>query len=168
MVKFNLDKEKTINAALFILQTIGETDYHNLFKILFFAEKEHLYKFGRPISGDSYVAMEYGPVPSFLYNLLKNQNEFFLSENKKASAKIKTDLDVLSESDIECLKSSVFENSELTFGQRTKKSHGSAYLKTKLNKEIDFKDIAIEAGAGDEMLKYIEFLSENQKPFVNA
>lgn len=33
-------------------------------KLIFFADRYHLRKYGRPITGDRYFAMNYGPVPS--------------------------------------------------------------------------------------------------------
>ena len=38
---------------------------------MFFADKEHLLDYGRPITGDSYVAMEHGPVPTSTRDILK-------------------------------------------------------------------------------------------------
>lgn len=40
-------------------------------KILFFADKEHINDCGRPVLGDKYMAMQYGPVASFVYDLIK-------------------------------------------------------------------------------------------------
>ena len=40
-------------------------------KVFYFADKAHLLDWGRPISGDRYVAMENGPVPSAIYDLVK-------------------------------------------------------------------------------------------------
>ncbi len=37
-------------------------------KLLYFADKEHLLRYGRPILGDVYFCMEYGPVPSVALN----------------------------------------------------------------------------------------------------
>jgi uncharacterized phage-associated protein len=39
-------------------------------KLLYFADKEHLLKHGRPILGDVYFCMPHGPVPSFSKNLI--------------------------------------------------------------------------------------------------
>ena len=38
---------------------------------MFLAEKYHLVRYGRPITGDRYDAMKDGPVPSFTYDLFK-------------------------------------------------------------------------------------------------
>ena len=72
MSKFRFDLNKSINAALFVLNEMGGIcDFHKVFKTLYFADKNHLSKFGRPITGDWYVAMKNGPVPSNLYDIFK-------------------------------------------------------------------------------------------------
>jgi len=47
----------------------------DILKTLFVADKEHLNKYGRPITFDEYVAMPDGPVPSLAYDLLKDALE---------------------------------------------------------------------------------------------
>jgi len=37
MQGFNVDTNKTLNAALYVLNNLGEADYHKTFKILYFA-----------------------------------------------------------------------------------------------------------------------------------
>lgn len=67
--RFNLDK--AVEAIdLVAKHQRGITQYY-LGKVCYFADKEHLLDYGRPITGDRYVAMEYGPVPSTIYDLLK-------------------------------------------------------------------------------------------------
>ena len=48
MQAFNVDTEKTLNAAIFILNKLGQADYHKVFKILYFAEQQHLKNYGQP------------------------------------------------------------------------------------------------------------------------
>lgn len=48
------------------------TQYH-IVKALFFADREHLNRYGRPITYDNYYAMFHGPVPSLAYDLLKTR-----------------------------------------------------------------------------------------------
>ena len=46
-----------IQAILYILQRMGGTcDIHRCCKILYFADNEHLSKYGRSITGDAYYA----------------------------------------------------------------------------------------------------------------
>ena len=65
-----------------ILQVITEAarravvvTQYDIVKTIFLADRAHLNKYGRPITYDDYVAMKFGPVPSAVYDLLK-ENKF--------------------------------------------------------------------------------------------
>jgi uncharacterized phage-associated protein len=172
-MNFRLNIEKTLNSALYILQRLGgRTDFHKLFKILYFADQKHLATYGTSISGDLYVAMAHGPVPSKLYDVFKGvrdsigfeeqfANLFEIQGAYNINAKQKPNLEVLSESNVECLEESIAENHALTFDQLTRKSHKSAW-DAATNDEMNVIEIAKEGGASEEMLKYIELNLENQ------
>jgi len=65
-------EEKTLNAILYIASKMGgAVDMHKLSKTLYFADSEHLSKYGRSITGDVYIKMKYGPVPSKTDDILK-------------------------------------------------------------------------------------------------
>ena len=68
-VQFN--KVKTLNALLYVANRIQRKDFHKIFKVIYFADRQHLADWGRPITGDTYIAMDAGPVPSRLYDMLK-------------------------------------------------------------------------------------------------
>lgn len=69
-VKFNFSQEKALAALAFIAST--EEGLSPLFvaKVLFFAEKSHINAYGRPILGDTFIAMPRGPVPSTIKNYI--------------------------------------------------------------------------------------------------
>jgi uncharacterized phage-associated protein len=76
MTRFTVNWDKAIEAIDFIAsRKPGVTQYY-IGKILFFADREHLLDFGRPITGDRYVAMEHGPVPSAIRDILKADSDF--------------------------------------------------------------------------------------------
>ena len=67
--------EAALNALLFWpFQSLGDkSDMHKLCKILYFADQRHLSLYGRSITGDTYIAMQYGPVPSNVDDILKSR-----------------------------------------------------------------------------------------------
>ena len=109
---------KIIHALHYLLKKIGKADKLKLLKLLFLADKYHLIKYGRTVTGDEYWAMEYGPVGSVAKDILsfdpnfnsyelkmakrfiqkEGENDFKPSENIKIE-----DLDYLSETDKEAL-----------------------------------------------------------------
>ncbi len=158
MKEFNLHREKAVNSLLFVVNKLEKANTHKIYKILYFADQKHLLKYGRPILGDTYVKMEYGPVPSFVKNIVDEDiegleeivakyNRYYIKALKEA------DLNFLSESDIECLLESIEENKILSFSELTDKSHDYAYEKS--NWIIGYMDIAEASGADTETLKYI-------------
>lgn len=152
MTKHKPDIDRIKAATLFVLNKIGEADYHKLFKILYFADQKHLVRFGRSITGDQYEAIQYGPVPAETYDLFRHlsnpdsfvmptqkANDLFSSFAFRRIAKSYTssvpvvasdempDLDELSPSDITCLSESIDENWKLNFNTLTEKSHDIAW-----------------------------------------
>lgn len=182
MASFRFNKEKAVAAIAFIagrlIERCDTATFHQIFKILYFAEQRHLVKYGRPVLGDFYVAMQYGPVPSNVYDMLKNIKDsdswrhfegieaFFDVQGFAVTPKQSPDMDELAESDIECLEEALAENQGCTFEQLTRKSHGLAWQRAGQNAPMSFLDIAEEAGAGPEVLAMIEDEAEDERYFT--
>ena len=133
VVQFEFDYEKTIAASLYIVsKNLPELTMAKLFKLLYFSDKDHLVRYGRTITGDEYVAMKDGPVPSNLYDLFKelrnkpsSQPAVMLAKNimleastyqyPRLSALGTIDPMQLSISDIESLDRILFEFGQFTF-----------------------------------------------------
>ena len=174
MPNHSFNKDKSLSALLFICEGLGgDIDLYSLLKILYFAEQKHLVKYGRSITGDSIIAMQYGPVPSSSYNLVKptpaNKMYFYFGEQNIITCKIKSDMDFLSESDINCLSESILENKDLSFRLIKDKSHEKSYEKAwakEKNSVIPYIDIAIDGGASEELVKYIALNIENENLII--
>lgn len=77
-VQFSFDFDKFLAALQFMAaKGVPELDKYKICKLLFLADKYHLVKYGRPIIGDRYFALPYGPVPSEVLDLL---NAFSIAE----------------------------------------------------------------------------------------
>jgi uncharacterized phage-associated protein len=64
-LEFSFNVTKFVQALVFFSKN-GVSDLTKLkaAKLFYFADKEHLLKYGRPIIGDAYFALNLGPVPS--------------------------------------------------------------------------------------------------------
>jgi uncharacterized phage-associated protein len=75
MIKLEPNRKKILEAILFLIESAHkegeELTQYQIVKSVFIADLAHLRKFGRPITFDNYVAMEFGPVPSEAYDMLK-------------------------------------------------------------------------------------------------
>lgn len=70
-LEFEYEPLKAIAAIeFFALQGIPDLTKGKIAKLLFLADKLHLVRFGRTITGDRYAALPHGPIPSQTCNLL--------------------------------------------------------------------------------------------------
>ncbi len=116
-------------------------------KILFFADKDHLNDCGRPILGDKYVAMKYGPVPSFVYDLIKD---------KHIDGDIKKDLN----KSIESVKSKESNNIEIRALRKPDRDYFSGSDLYFLKKSLDF--------CKDKSMRELSELTHRHPAWINA
>jgi len=171
----NYDSKKLAELVLFILGKTGGVDFYHAFKILYFAEMKHLAKWGSGIVPDEFCALKYGPVPTQLYDAVKELNHprMILSEELSEVIqfagedapnvllpKREANLKYLSKSEIDALEQSIEENESLTFGQLMRKSHDEAWeeanRRTNGTNVISPVSMARVLNADDAMLEYIE------------
>ena len=165
-------KETAIEAILYIANQIERSDIHKICKILYYADQMHLSKYGRSITGDTYIAMNYGPVPSNVEDIFKavrgdsffapyaesiRKDNFDFINKFIIRAKRAADLDYLSESDLECLDFAINKCKNLTFEQLTELSHDLAWNNTRRDRAISVKDILRELGDDEE---YVDFIAQ--------
>jgi len=75
---FTPNYDKLFNIVVYILLSLKQATPLRICKIVFFADKEHLNKYGRPVSGDAYRKVKNGPIPSVICDLIK-QNDYLSS-----------------------------------------------------------------------------------------
>lgn len=170
---FNIDKSKSINSLIYIIKELHnskkKTDLHKVMKLLYFADREHLVKYGFPISGDTYLKQTFGPVPSFMNYVAKNEQHDFKGcvDIKKRgrinilSTKREVDFDDLSTSEIDALNFSITNFSNYNFEELTEISHDYAWINS--DWEIDYLKIAIEGKASEDIIAFIKQNNINSK-----
>ncbi len=70
MSRFN--EEKTLNAMVYLAGQTGKIDLYLLMKMLYLADRAHIVKWGRTITGDRYKKMDLGPVPDNAYSMINS------------------------------------------------------------------------------------------------
>ncbi|OGP62293.1 MAG: hypothetical protein A2169_06280 [Deltaproteobacteria bacterium RBG_13_47_9] len=76
MIAFAFNEVKTTQvAAFFIKKHGGKINYTKLIKLLYLADREALFRWERPLTGDSYVSMPKGPVLSNTYDLINYRQD---------------------------------------------------------------------------------------------
>jgi len=82
-MSFPFSHRKTTQVLnFFACQSGGEINKLKALKLVYFADRYHLRRFGRPITGDEYLAMPYGPVASSAKDLAEMGD--FLSDEEQA------------------------------------------------------------------------------------
>ena len=162
------DRIKALNALLYVANRIQRKDFHKIFKIIYFADRQHLADWGKPITGDTYIAMEAGPVPSRMYDMMKivrgdsyhpdmeGLGKFFQVENWMYVRPLAdADLNKLSRNEQEALDDSIRKYAQLSYDEIKEKSHDVAWRSTARDFSIKWEDIAREAGLDSEELECI-------------
>ncbi len=180
MIRFRTNWSKCIEAIdLLSRERDGITQYY-IGKVCYFADKEHLLDFGRPITGDRYVAMEHGPVPSSIYDLLKEDSGLpddvltHLYHRVKikpkanlrhVSSRMRNRFEHLSDTDCEYLIASLKKYGKKSFEELRRISHAesawsSAWAEIGIANEMDptfwLEDL------GDEQESAVEYLSDRR------
>jgi len=164
--KSTFDAEKALEVLLYIGRRVP--DLYSAVKVLYFADKEHLERYGRQISGDTYVAMDWGPVPSETYDLVKcargdHRRDFGLPvketlaicDRKVLCPKREPDLDLLSESDMECLDFAIERYGGLNFDELSRLSHEEpAYKEAGKDEYMELESIVRSLHNGQVLLDY--------------
>lgn len=146
-------------------------DYYKLFKIMYFAQRSYLKEYGMSIFPDRFCALPNGPVPSMLYDAIK-QSQYTPITTALNEAVIKGSEDAFymliptREADITYIPQAARDTIDATydtyysktFNQLKDESH-SGLWEAAYNaggKEMLPYEIAVEAGAGPEALENIE------------
>ena len=166
------DKTKSLNALLYVANRVKRKDFHKIFKVIYFADRQHLADWGRPITGDTYIAMEAGPVPSRLYDMMKivrgdsymsdteGLGQYFQVENwMYVRPLVDADLNKLSPKEQKALADSIAQYSSLSYDEIKEKSHDVAWRSTARDFSISWENIAREAGLDSEELECVNEFS---------
>lgn len=139
-VSFTFEEEKAAAAIVFLAsQGFSDLTKGKICKLIFLADKHHLVRFGRPVTGDRICAMKDGPVPSAVLNMLNDilsnpdgSSHPFLERNISVNRSFINPHfeaegfelgDFLSESDMEALKTTVRAYGGMTFSELRRITH---------------------------------------------
>ena len=161
-----LTQQQLLEKVLYILSKTGGLDYYRVFKVLYFAERSYLAKYCRKMVEDSFYALEYGPVPTKLYDAVRHKSplsqalwEVVQLAKKDAPTVLlplrEPDMDYISQREAETLDASIKEYSRKTFNELKELSHGSAWNCAPLHGEISSEAIALEGGLDADALPYL-------------
>ena len=191
-VKFTFDPEKARAAVLYLTGDEGRSlDKYRVCKMLFLADKYHLVRYGRTITGDHYWALPHGPAPTTVLNLLNDvlQGDIHHPYARALRAAVEIDdtvkhplirarqqpdWDCLSKSDIEALDKTLERYSNSSFNRLWQLTHSmSAYKNAweqrgaKKSSPMSFKDFFDgDHDAVEGVLEEVQEDSETREAFA--
>jgi len=152
-IAFRVNYEKSIETIVWLANKNKGLDIYHVAKVLFYADKLHVNRYARPILGDTYICMDYGPVPSAIRDLI-NENSWLspdylqkLSESvtiekapyPKIFPKRDPDMNYFSGTDIECLEESLKEYGDKSFDDLKQITHDEkCWIEAGINQPIDY------------------------------
>lgn len=75
-IKFKRNNKKVVEALVYLAKARPGIDVFHIAKVLFYADRDHFRSYGRPILGDTYKALDDGPVPSYALNVAKFETKY--------------------------------------------------------------------------------------------
>ena len=151
---------------MLMLEGEGRHDLHELLKACYFADKEHLNEWGRPIFVATYRAMKFGPVPLEIYEMLKGE-PIWLAElgvpsfpwrldgfRVEKCTNETADMRALSESNVKALRRAHTFSSQMSFGFRTAITHGRDWQAANLG-TMKYEDMIDEGPNKAEKVAYL-------------
>ncbi|MBI5006433.1 MAG: SocA family protein [Nitrosomonadales bacterium] len=166
----HFDRDKALEAILFIAKSLNNPTFHSISKMLYLSDKLHLQDYGRLICGDRYIAMDNGPVPSAIYDMMKVaagrrsidvdwdeiiREAMAVRHGREIVAKRESNLDLLSESEIECIQKTIAVFGNKSFGELTDITHDSAWDATDDNQTIPLASIVATLPNAAEVAGYL-------------
>lgn len=146
-------------------------DLHAALKSCYFADKEHLNAFHRPVFGATYKAMKFGPVPLEIYEMCKSE-PMWLAElgvermpwrldgfRLRLEGNDDADLSVFSESDIDCLRIGLERSLAMNFTERTAATHGPDWQAANLG-IMKYEDMLADS---PDKARIIDYMLENAR-----
>lgn len=167
------DQKSLKEMVIYILNETKGLDYYHVFKILYFAEMEHLATWGARMIQDDFHALPHGPAPTQLYDAVKQlatpKSNFaiLLSESIEFAgadapyvllANRDADMSRISAACKEALDKSIEENATLSFYTLRRKSHDKAWeaaFNNTSDKRMSSTAIAKEKGIDESTLAYL-------------
>lgn len=177
-IRYNFNEEKTINVVLYIAEKLKRRDFHKIFKILYFSDREFLNRYGVTITGDTYIAMDAGPVPTKTYDMFKivrgdsymqdtkNLGKYFAVSNWMFILPLqKANLDNIASAEKDIVDAMISRYGDMSYDEIKEKSHDVAWRSTARDYPISFESMALESGMDAEDIPYLEESAMLQKSF---
>jgi uncharacterized phage-associated protein len=168
MAEFEFSPEKALATTGFLAQQSGETMY-TILKMVYVADRMHLERYGRPITGDSFFALPEGACPTKIYdsmkalrgdgcvNYLPGSKELLRVDANTHDVEITAmpDMGELSASDVECLEETISILKKRGRWHIRDMAHDVVWKNTARNSAMSFMEIAKSLDGGEVLSQHL-------------
>lgn len=152
IVRYKPSVAKALEVILWLAERHPGIDLYHLVKAVFYGDKFHVTRYGRPIIGDDYRAAWWGPLPQVVYNLAKHEPMEILALGNSGPLPFRLDdafvvrperganLDRLSASDIEALEYGLREVAGKSFDDLVIQTHRDPAYTRATNGHMDYRE----------------------------
>lgn len=153
MIKYRINYEKAIETIVWLANKRPGIDIYHIAKVLYYADKLHVNRYARPVLGDTYTCMQFGPVPSGVRDLITSnswlnpehlasvEESFTVGQDRFSSinAKRKPEMKYFSKTDQECLQEAFDNCIDKSFEELVEITHNEkCWIETDTNQPIDY------------------------------
>lgn len=153
LIKFRLNWQKAIEAIVWLACQRPGIGFFHIVKVLYYADKAHFQRHARPVLGDTYIAMEHGPLPSGVHDLLTKDtfldsdllgriSDAVIVEREpvpSVKARREPDLGLFSKSDLRCLQEALDQYGSMPLRQLRELTHRErAWVQAPRNGAMDY------------------------------
>jgi len=168
MVNFEFSPEKALATIAVLAQQSRET-VDTVSEMVYIADRMHLERYGRPITGDSFFALPEGARPVKIYESLKalrgdspknhlpGSEDILRVETKSQNVEITgvPDMSELSASDVECLEETISILKTLGRAHIRDMAKDAVWKTTDTNGAMSFFEIAKSLKGGEALSRYL-------------
>ncbi len=169
MAEFEFRPQKALAVTAYLAEQSGQSMY-TILKMVYVADRMHLESYGRPITGDNFIAMKQGACPSRIYDSMKalrgEPKTNFLPDSEKylvvdsttheVDVLARPAMDALSATDLECLESTIALLKSRGWQHIRDLAHDNAWKGTSLNATMDALEIAKNTKNGEALVSHLQ------------
>lgn len=182
-LRFKPRLDKIVELLVYLAEIKPNRDQYQAVKLFYLADKEHFNRYGRPITYETYFALDYGPVASSALNLIKGiQNTLNAARISRLPIEIekrdgiflltkaerKPFCDLFSKSDLRVFNETVETYGDKSFGDLYNITHNHAAYKNAWDSRIGepkrakifYEDMLDDTPSKEEIIEELETVSE--------
>ena len=164
-LRFDFDIDKAVEIIVYLARRVKEPTILRIFKLIYLAEKLHLERYGVMLCNDRYDALQYGPAPRNIYDIINEARYVdrygFQVQERDIEVLREENSGHISEATRRCLDEVLERFGDVPIGRLVEESHDSAWEEAwddhgvARRFEMPLESIVEKLKNGDKILAYL-------------